>query len=211
MLRWMKDGKYLLTQDNYLEYLESEREFYTTFDYTSLNDQIDYESDFYAAALLNNEQSGAEPIDILSTDKFSIEYSNASIIDEQYENGVGIQCTGSLKKESGSEISDEDYLFAQEYVGAKILIDDIDNHNYLVFYGKKISDPGQPSVFVYDESGKKIGGVTANYSEIDNEWHQYVIDLSGADGTIIIIFNGGYIDNTDSMDSNYIFSGITLF
>lgn len=53
ILRWMHDGEYLLTKDNYQEYIENEREFYRNFDYDSLNNQTDYEDDFYAAELLN--------------------------------------------------------------------------------------------------------------------------------------------------------------
>ena len=49
----MHDGEYLLTKDNYQEYIENEREFYRNFDYDSLNNQTDYEDDFYAAELLN--------------------------------------------------------------------------------------------------------------------------------------------------------------
>lgn len=76
MLKWMHDGKYQLTRDNYLDYLEEEREFYTNFDYESLNGQIDYESDYYAAALLNEELSGAVPIDLLSSEGVEIDRSN---------------------------------------------------------------------------------------------------------------------------------------
>lgn len=211
MLRWMKDGECLLTKENYLEYINSEIEFYTTFDYASLNDQIDYENDFYAAALLNYEYSGAKPIDLLTTDDFDIEFSNASIINNQYENKVGLECIGSLKREVDGEVSVSDYLLENEYIGAKIDIDDIDNHHYLVFYGKKVKDHGQPSVFVYDANGNVLRDVMVNHGDIDNEWHQYVIDLSDIDGKITIILNGGYIDNTGSATSNYIFSGITLY
>lgn len=134
---------------------------------------------------------------MLTTDEYDIELSNASIIDEQYENDVGLECVGSLKRESGSE-GISDYLFGTEYIGAKIHIDDIDNHNYLVCYGKKILNHGQPRVFVFDKDGKFVGSVTDNYDELDNEWRKYVIDLSDMDGEITIIFNGGYIDNTGS-------------
>lgn len=53
MLRYMHDGKCLLTYENYEKYLEEELIFYTSFDYEQLNDQIDYEDDYYAEALLN--------------------------------------------------------------------------------------------------------------------------------------------------------------
>lgn len=43
MLEYMTQDKCLLTKDNYLDYLEKEKEFYSTFDYNSLFDQIDEE------------------------------------------------------------------------------------------------------------------------------------------------------------------------
>ena len=94
---------------------------------------------------------------------------NAEIIENQYLDGLGIQCTGSLRRESGSDTSVEDYFRQNEYVGAKIHIDDIGDHDYLVFYGKKNADHGQPSVFVYDEQGLKVGEITVHYSNLDNE------------------------------------------
>lgn len=66
ILRWMRDGKYLLTKENYLDYLEEEYSFYTTFDYQSLKLQPDYEFDRYAAALLNQEATGAEPEEMIA-------------------------------------------------------------------------------------------------------------------------------------------------
>lgn len=38
MLKWMKEGKYLLTKDNYREYIRSVRKFYKTYDYDSLRE-----------------------------------------------------------------------------------------------------------------------------------------------------------------------------
>lgn len=65
MLKWMHDGKYQLTKDNYEQYLEDELNFYTSFDYESLNEQEDYEDDLYAAALLNQDLNGVKPISLL--------------------------------------------------------------------------------------------------------------------------------------------------
>ncbi len=62
MLKWMHEGKYRLTVDNYLDYLEDECEYYINFDYDSIAEQEDYESDYYAAALLNEELTGASPV-----------------------------------------------------------------------------------------------------------------------------------------------------
>lgn len=72
MLKWMHDGSYRLTEDNYEEYFEEEYDFYTSYDYASMNNQIDYKSDFWAAALYNHELTGAVPIDILDNEHIMI-------------------------------------------------------------------------------------------------------------------------------------------
>ncbi len=61
MLKWMHDGKYLLTKDNYKEYLSQELLLYTSYNYDSIPDQQDYENDYYAAALWNKEINNVEP------------------------------------------------------------------------------------------------------------------------------------------------------
>lgn len=62
ILRWMYDGEYLLTEENYEEYLQQELSFYTAYDYSLLEDQEDYENDYFAEALINEELSGVSPI-----------------------------------------------------------------------------------------------------------------------------------------------------
>ncbi len=135
----------------------------------------------------------------------------ASIVENQYDGTKGIECVGSLQREPESEISVFDYIANNEYIGASIDVESVDKYGYLVFYGKKITDHGQPSVYVINDSGEKIGEIAGSYHDIDNEWHQYVIDITKVKGDIRIVFNGGYVDNTGSADSNYLFSGITLY
>lgn len=53
MLRYMKNNKCLLTKENYRSYLDEELKFYTSFDYSSLNDQIDYEDDLYKVDIVD--------------------------------------------------------------------------------------------------------------------------------------------------------------
>ena len=67
ILKWIHDGEYQLTKDNYEEYYREEYDYYLSFDYASLNDQEDYEADYYAAALLNRELTGAEPLDLINS------------------------------------------------------------------------------------------------------------------------------------------------
>ena len=207
----MHDGKYQLTKENYNDYLNDEMNNYLNFDYYSLNEQDDYESDFYAAALLNEELTGAKPIKISDMSIDEIQLSNANIVKNQHDGQNGIECKGSLARESGSDMSLIDYLVNNQYIGATIELREIDDYGYLVFYGKKVKDHGQPTVYILNEKGEKVGEIVDNYNDIDNEWHQYVIDITAIKGDIKIVFNGGYIDNTGNVDSDYIFSDITLY
>ncbi|MCM1303497.1 MAG: hypothetical protein NC305_05565 [Lachnospiraceae bacterium] len=65
MLKWMHDGQYILTEENYKEYLWQELSFYTTYDYSLLYEQADYENDLLAEALLREELTGVEPLGLL--------------------------------------------------------------------------------------------------------------------------------------------------
>ena len=211
ILCWMHDGKYQITNSNYKKYLDEERNNYINFDYSSLNNQIDYENDFFAAALLNEERAGTEPVNILNTTSDKLNMRKASIVKDQYDGSDGIKCTGSLQREPNNKMSVYDYIVNVEYIGAKMDIAHVDDYRYLVFYGKKVSNHGQPTVYIIDDDGKKIGELELNYRDIDSEWHQYLIDITNAKGKVHIIFNGGYIDNTGNADSNYIFSNIMLY
>ena len=181
MLRWMHDGTYRLTYDNYEEYCRQEQEFYTGFDYESINGQTDYEADFYAGALLNNELTGAEPLDVLHDDSIQIHLNKA------------------------------EYIWDQEYIGAKFQVDLDKGYKYLCFNGRKIQDHGRLTVYVYNESGELVSRKETNYTELDNEMHQYTMDLSGINGVVTVILNGGYVDSTGSADSDYQFSDIWVY
>lgn len=61
MLTQMKNGTGRLTSDNYEEYFQSMYDHYSTFDYSSLLEQEDYEDDYYAAELLAAEIQAVEP------------------------------------------------------------------------------------------------------------------------------------------------------
>lgn len=93
----------------------------------------------------------------------------------------------------------------------KITVPSVENYNYLVFYGKKLLGHGQPTVYVYNDQYEKAAEITAAYPSLDDEWHQYVIDITNLTGEATIIFNGGYIDKTGNPGSAYVFSDITLY
>jgi hypothetical protein len=142
MLKWMYDGEYRITSQNYEKYLEDELDNYLTFNYNSLNGQEDYENDFFAAALLNKELTGAAPINFLSGDSIS-------------------------------EI---------------MQIQDIDDYRYLVFSGRKIGGDGIFECVVINDEGVDIASKYVDYSEVDDECHQYIIDISKLEGNVSIEF-----------------------
>lgn len=213
MLRYMRDEKCLLTKRNYRDYLQAEKDFYWTFDYDScFNTQEDYEQDYFAAALLNEEISGVKPFQLSKQIVEESEIQNASIVENGYEGCFGILCRGTLSRPSGSKDSVSDYIRKNdEFCGIRTIINDISIYKYMVFYGKKVSNHGQPSIYIYNEDEKVVAFFTVSYPNLDGEWHQYMIDVSSLKGKVEIVFHGGYGDSTGSADSEYIFSGITLY
>ena len=211
MLRWMHDEKYLLTEGNYEEYLAEELAFYTSYDYGCLAEQIDYENNYYAAALLNEELYGVAPLTVTDEMLQQGEMKSARIVADQYQGMAGVECSGCLQREPNNERPLSEYLMEDEYIGYKMVIEDIEDYRYLVFYGRKESGDGQPSVFVYNEDNQVVAEYDADCRGLDNEWHQYLIDIADLTGTVTIIFNGGYTDNTGSKYTSYLFSNMVLY
>ena len=213
MLKYMKEGKCLLTAENYDEYLSKEKIFYWNFDYEKcFKDQEDYESDYYSAALLDEELYGIIPHKISREEIERTDLKNARVTENQHDGEFGVDCKGSLKREPGSEVTAQDYIFqTDEYNGFKLSEQNVDNYRYLVFYGRKIKDHGQPSVYIYNEEGVVTAQITESYTNLDSEWHQYLIKLSDIKGNVDIIFQGGYIDSTGDSESEYVFSDIIFY
>lgn len=205
----MKNENGRLTEDNYKDYLEEFRHHYINFDYNSLFDQTDNEADYYISGLLNKEITGANPVSMDSQFLEKIEMKNANIIFNQYEGTDGLECHGTMARDNGSD-SVESAMLNGDYCGIMFNID-VSNYRALTFYGKKVADHGCPTVCVYDENGKLLREVAVNHSNIDTEWHQYAVNLDGIYGDVIIIMNGGCIDNSGSSNSNYLFSKIVLY
>ena len=210
ILRYMYDGKHRLTPENYRDHIAQMTEFYTSFDYESLNTQTDYPDDFEAALAFTEELSGAAPLYLPAAD-VPMTLSHAEIFPGQHDGTDGIVCTGTLSRSPADTVPLSEYLLSTEYVGAKFTLEDLGSYRYLTFYGKKLSDHGQPSVYVYGSDGTVVASFTAHYGALDNEWHGYTLALSALSGGGTIVFNGGYIDCSGDMYSTYIFSDITLF
>ncbi|MCR5090923.1 MAG: hypothetical protein K6C08_15600, partial [Oscillospiraceae bacterium] len=209
ILRYMHDGTCQITIDNYEQYLNDEYLFYLTYDYSKLTKQDDYENDYYAAALLRSNLYGVKPLIIDLKEGF--ELSHASIEEAMYDGKPGVVCVGSLQRSSKSEIPLDEYIRDEEYIGIKILLDDVSPYRYLTFYGKKNTDHGQLTFRLYDFDGNLICSHDESYKNLDTEWHQYLIDINQAKGPVILMLNGGYTDSTGSPDSQYVFSNIILY
>lgn len=207
ILKYLGEGEGLLTRENYENYLKDEEDFFYSFDYENeLNKQEDYEQDFYAAALLNERINGVEPYVWDDSKLEESEHKNSKIV------ANSIICKGHLGREKDSNESVANYMIVNDdYVGAKLKIDEIGKHNYLVFKGRKSVNKGEPTVCVYDEKGKLIVQLQRSCNLLDREWHQYLIDLSGYEGAATVIFNGGCVDNSGSIGSEFIFRDIVLY
>ena len=88
---------------------------------------------------------------------------------------------------------------------------DVTDYDYLVFYGQKIKEQGQLTVCIFDQAGTKVDEFSKAYNDIDDEKHQYLIDVSSISGNVRIVFSGGYIDDTENIDSEFIIHDITLY
>lgn len=98
ILKWIHDGEYEITFDNYQDNLMRVLEYYLDYDYESLSQQVDYEDDFLAAALINEELTGAEPVvlssdEVLQTAQFFVPESSGYrylVFSVKKESGLGL-------------------------------------------------------------------------------------------------------------------------
>lgn len=104
----------------------------------------------------------------------------------------------------------ESIFILKIFSGIKFTIDDVTNYRVLSFYGKKINKHGQVSAYVYDEAGDVVAKYTNRYSDLDDEWHMYVIDLTGIEGKVSVILNGSYVDDSGAEDSEFAFQRIEV-
>ena len=211
ILKWMYNDQYMLTKENYVDYLTQELSFYTSYDYSLLQEQTDYENDYFAEALLRQELDGIEPLRLMPGRLDGYEVENAEIAGDQSGNVLEVNCRGSLHRAPDSDVSVSAHLINTEYAGIKIPIEEIGPYKYLVFYGQKNTDHGQPSVYVYNVNKEAVAEFTTAYYSIDEQEHQYMIDVSELTGEVTIIFNGAYIDTGGSEESSYTFRNIALY
>lgn len=89
-----------------------------------------------------------------------------------------------------------------QYAGDRILIEGADGYKYLFFSREKSFDDGYDPVIVYDSQGDEIARLAKDDEDANDVWHQYVMDISNADGNIVI-------ENVEDFEN--IFNEVTLY
>lgn len=209
MLEEMQKDEGRLTESSYESVIDQESDHYRTFDYSTLFRQKDYEADYYASGLLNREITGTDPVKP-DKDKLKTMTRNASVISDQYDGTAGVDCHGAMKRKAESTDTVADAMKSGDYSGIRFTFDASD-YRALTWYGKKVRNHGKVTVYVYDSDGNMIRSIEKNYTDLDDQWHQYALNLDGIYGKVTVIMNGAYTDHTGSADSEYIFSNITLY
>ncbi|MGI6608144.1 MAG: hypothetical protein ACOX1F_04110 [Erysipelotrichaceae bacterium] len=208
ILSQMKKESGKLTNENYMDYINDFKDHYMNFDFNTLFYQVDYEADYYSAAILNKEISGIEPLVLDISFLETVEIKNAQIIINQFEGSDGIECYESKFEITNN--TNEATISDGNFCGIKFNID-VTDYRCLVFYGKKVSKQAQHIIHIYDDQGNLLKKSTVLSNDLDNQWHQYAISLAGIYGEVTIIMDGRNIDNSNTHDSNYIFSNIVLY
>lgn len=207
MLKWMHDGDWLLTEDNYHEALQKQYDFYTTYDYTSLENQEDYEADYYAAALLNQELTGAKPINLLNSKKSDIKINESTAI-EKREKITGIKCSYSSAEKNNTK-DFMSYAVEGEYPAVKINVSVDKSYKYLTLYAKKDCAFSSAYAYIYDQNGDIVNRYAINAS--DTEKHQYCFALSPIGGNVTIVLTCVVPENSETSESEYQFTDLFLY
>ncbi len=154
ILKYMSEGEFQITWDNYESYLESEKEQYINYDYSSFNNQYDYAYDYYAGAILAEETYGTHPKTV------EIKDGKASIYDLQdYRYAVfsgqsigesGKAAVGVYNK-SGELVSKLDDIY-EDHSGFKqyvIKLNPKERISYIVFNDSNLKDDSD-ALFEFD-------------------------------------------------------------
>ncbi len=201
ILHSMRDDRHRLTKENYRDYLAKEREFFETFDYTSLSEQEDYECDDYAGALLNREITGTVPIDLFGRPDAITDIAHAEVTADDTGRPVLTCGNDGNPSENADKIS---------FAGLRIKIDDMTGYRYLIFTGKRIRGVGVPVVTIYKEDGTVLAKFSPDKKKIDDKEHPYSVRIPPTQGPAILSFDAAPVQGTEK-DFAYQFSAPTLY
>jgi hypothetical protein len=123
---------------------------------------------------------------------YANDYYCAALFNKEISGVSPINMTDKIKKE-------ESYT-----------VNDISKYKYIVFYGKKDTKDAKPEVKVLDYNDTVLAECKELQDEMDDQWNQYIIDVSNVTGLARITFNGGEVDSTDK-DTKFEFKDIKLY
>lgn len=128
---------------------------------------------------------------------------------EDYENDYYAEAL-LLKEINGTEPMILDTAGLQkDDSGVSIEIDDITPYTYLVFDGIKNKTKGAPNVTI-SGGDQTVLEFSAEYKDINTKTHQYLLDVSGLSGPVVLYLNDGTVDETDEQALFY-YSNIVLY
>lgn len=162
LVKWMKEGIGQIDKTNVDAYTDRESTLLMNYDYEKINDQIDYEADYYAGALLNQMLTGVKPIALVR------------------DCPVEIMCTGSAKQYEQDGMNGIDIADGTSKVEMKVKLPS--GYRYLSLYGAGTAQNGTVKMVVSNEEGENIGNDLS--FGMDGVRHQYVIDLSQVHGEV---------------------------
>lgn len=200
ILKWMHEGEFLITEDNYNEYLSQELENYSLFDYNSLIGQTDYYNDYYADALVRYYYSGVMPLTL-------DEYSNV-------ENNCFAKLDGKNFLECAPvRESPKGYDNIGEYDGCPVyqwVIANDKGYRYFVCDAKADGNVSKAGVYFYNSEGKLID---AQYVETldDDNVQQLFLDISEYPDEFTAVFFGGNVIKERNNFDNTVFENIYLY
>ena len=96
-----------------------------------------------------------------------------------------------------AEISDEETLTD----GQRVLVQEIDEYKYLTFYGRG-AEADQVLAQILDEEGETVAEIAAeDVSDEEQDWHQYLLEISDIEGDVTISFNGRIANEETLLDT----------
>ncbi len=209
ILQWMHDDRYRLTKDNYRDFLSDRFETYLSADYGTLRTQERWHSDYFAAALLNEELTGAVPRTLGGEELLAGELRHASLEKDPESGEPVLRCRGMIPRDVSQDLGE--YLRDTDYVGLRLTLPALGAHSYLCFRGRSTGFDGQPAVFAYDAAGACLTSLVRSGADLTGDWQIFTLDLRRAEGPVTVIFHGGAPDDTGHPASSFEFRDFTLY
>ena len=103
-----------------------------------------------------------------------------------------------------------EFIANVDFRGARFQLPPGIKYSRLLFEGRRERAHGQPIVVFVDAAGRSEQIFGGYWKDLDQEWHEYLVELPAYGKGAEIILNGGYPDRSGSEDSCYLFKNIRL-